>query len=81
MQVCSWFAPGLSWVCTFSAQLTFTGKDPMHCQWHGTAWKTQKAKNFRGVVQCFPGKSAKDPVTCKTLEPQGCDSLWQNYVK
>ena len=39
------------------------------------------SKNFRGDVQCFPGKSAKDPVTFKTLEPQGCDSLWQNYVK
>ena len=24
MQVCSWFAPGLFWVCTFSAQLIAT---------------------------------------------------------
>ena len=37
--------------------------------------------DFRGVVQCFPGKSAKDPVTFKTLEPQGCDSLWQKDIK
>jgi hypothetical protein len=35
----------------------------------------------RAVVQCFPGKSAKDPVTFKTLEPQGCDSLWQKDIK
>ena len=27
------------------------------------------------------GKSAKDPVTFKTLEPQGCDSLWQKDTK
>ncbi len=46
-----------------------------------TAWKSQQAMSDRGVVQFFPGKSAKDPVTFKTLEPQGCDSLWQNYVK
>jgi hypothetical protein len=39
------------------------------------------SKNFRGDVQCFPGKSAKDPVTFKTLEPQGCDSLWQKDIK
>jgi hypothetical protein len=42
-------------------------------------WKVKQLMLHRGVVQCFPGKSAKDPVTVtfKPLESQGCDSLWQ----
>ncbi len=43
--------------------------------------KLRKPQITLGAVQGFPGKSAKDPVTFKTLEPQGCDSLWQNDIK
>jgi len=35
---------------------------------------------FDAQSSCL-GKSAKDPVTFKTLEPQGCDSLWQKDIK
>ncbi len=36
--------------------------------------------SFVAQSSCL-GKSAKDPVTFKTLEPLGCDSLWQKDTK
>ncbi len=53
------------------------------CNYDEHSVEKSESNDFRGVqvVQCFPGKSAKDPVTFKTLESSGCDSLWQNNVK